>query len=137
MSMDIGSKGVRSDINVTPLVDVVLVLLIIFMVVTPMMQKGRAVELPRAKNVLTGKSPHEQMYVIVTKDLRYFVDNNQVQFDEITGKIQKKPPFNPGLEVVVKGDKNLEYGSVRKVMSTCRKAGAKRVVLATKEIKEG
>jgi len=50
MSMDIGSKsGVRSDINITPLVDVVLVLLIIFMVITPMLQRGKSVDLPKAK----------------------------------------------------------------------------------------
>ena len=69
MGMDVGSKGgVRSDINITPLVDVVLVLLIIFMVITPMLQRGKHVELPKAHHVQTGQQNADPLFVTVTKD---------------------------------------------------------------------
>jgi len=66
--MDVGSKGgVRSDINITPLVDVVLVLLIIFMVVTPMLQRGKSVDLPKAKHAVTGQGEVEPAFISVTR----------------------------------------------------------------------
>ncbi|MGC4000091.1 MAG: biopolymer transporter ExbD [Anaeromyxobacter sp.] len=68
MSMDVGSKNVKSDINVTPLVDVVLVLLIIFMVITPMLQRGKPVQLPDAKHVSALKSGGDPVMVSMTKD---------------------------------------------------------------------
>src|SRR5881275_480559 len=69
MGLDVGSKGgVRSDINITPLVDVVLVLLIIFMVVTPMLQRGKHVELPKARHVATAtQGQPDPLFVTVTK----------------------------------------------------------------------
>jgi biopolymer transport protein ExbD len=69
MAMDIGAKsGVRSDINITPLVDVVLVLLIIFMVITPMLQRGKHVELPKARHAAKGQSGPEPLFISVTTD---------------------------------------------------------------------
>src|ERR1700680_2633747 len=68
MGMDVGKSGVRSDINITPLVDVVLVLLIIFMVITPMLQRGKSVELPKARHAASGGSnAPEPIFVSVTK----------------------------------------------------------------------
>ena len=74
MSMDVGSKSVRSDINVTPLVDVVLVLLIIFMVITPMLQRGKPVTLPEAKHVSTLGKGGDPILLSVTKDGRVWLD---------------------------------------------------------------
>src|SRR5882762_4274704 len=79
MSMDIGAKsGVRSDINITPLVDVVLVLLIIFMVITPMLQKGKSVELPKAKNAIQNKAQGaDPLFVSVTADGKVYIESDK------------------------------------------------------------
>src|SRR5881227_2969999 len=70
MGFDAAKSGVRSDINITPLVDVVLVLLIIFMVITPMLQRGKSVELPKAKNAVQNKAEGpEPLFVSVTADV--------------------------------------------------------------------
>ena len=130
-----GGSGFRADINVTPLVDVVLVLLIIFMIVAPMLQKGMAVELPQAQNVNEKKSKREQTLIIVTYGGQLFFNTVPVNKDELLDKIKDKLAYNPGLELFIKGDRRLDYSKVREVMAMCRKAGVKRVVLATKERK--
>lgn len=133
--MQVGGEkgGFNAQINVTPLVDVVLVLLIIFMVVTPMMQKAKAVELPEAAHVAKGKSEREQVYVVVTASKELFLDTDPVTLEALVPTLKNRLSYNPGIEVVVKGDRGLDYGEVRRVMLACRKAGASRVVLATKE----
>jgi len=83
MSMEIGGKGVKSDINVTPLVDVVLVLLIIFMVITPMLQRGKPVQLPRAKMVSELKHGGDPILLSVTSDGRVFIDKREVSKKEL------------------------------------------------------
>ena len=88
MSMDVGSKGVKSDINVTPLVDVVLVLLIIFMVVTPMLQRGKAVTLPDAKLVSELKSGGDPIILSVTRDGKTYIEKEEFKKDDLA----------PGLE---------------------------------------
>src|SRR2546427_13230974 len=76
MGFDATKSGVRSDINITPLVDVVLVLLIIFMVVTPMLQRGKSVELPKAKHAVTGQGA-EPAFISVTKDGNVYVEQDK------------------------------------------------------------
>lgn len=131
-----GSKGYNSTINVTPLVDVVLVLLITFMVVTPMLQSGKAVELPEVIHVTEAKQKREQMKVTITADGSIYRDDELVSVGQLNKAIKDRMSYNPGLEVVVKGDRSLDYIQVRKVMLACRDAGAKSVVLATKERKD-
>jgi len=133
-----GGKGFQAQINVTPLVDVVLVLLIIFMVVTPMMQKAKAVELPEAEHVSKGEGEREQLYVTITAEEDLYLDNDPISSEQdlLVAAVKDRLSYNPGIEVVVKGDRSLDYGVVRKVMLSCRKAGAARVVLATKERKD-
>src|ERR1700733_7270417 len=86
MGMDVGSaKGsVRSDINITPLVDVVLVLLIIFMVITPMLQRGKSVELPKAKHAAAGPGDGEPdpLFISVTKDGAVYVEQDKQPGDK-------------------------------------------------------
>ena len=122
MSMDIGGKGVKSDINVTPLVDVVLVLLIIFMVITPMLQRGKAVQLPRARLVseLRGGDP---ILVSVTGDGRTFVDKREVPRKGLAGELSQEMQRMPGAPLIVKGDAALAYGTVREVIREIAKAG--------------
>ncbi len=130
------SKGFNSTINVTPLVDVVLVLLITFMVVTPMLQSGMAVELPEVRHVTEAKQEREQILVTLTADGQIYRDDQALSIEELRKAISDRMSYNPGLEVFVKGDRSLDYAQVRKVMLACRDAGAKSVVLATKERKD-
>jgi len=130
-----GSKGFNSTINVAPLVDVVLVLLIIFMVVTPMLQSGMAVELPEAKHVTENKTKREQILVTVALGGQVFHEDELLSVEALLKRIKDRMHYNPGLEVFVKGDRRLDYAAVREIMGAVRKAGAKSVVLATKEKK--
>ena len=141
MGMSAGGKGgIKSDINVTPLVDVVLVLLIIFMVITPMLQKGKSVTLPttqKEKNEkdVAGKQ-QEPIYVSVTPDGKMFFDQEEVSAEDLQQRvffeIQNSPP---GRKVMLKGDQSLKVGDVVKAMDTIRMAKAKSVHLAIEEKK--
>ena len=141
MSMQLGSKGLNSDINVTPLVDVMLVLLIIFMVITPMLQKGKAVQLP------TVSQPEKQgdngTDIVVSLEYggglppRYNVYLGQYLVDEssLRGRLEDELRRSPSHELYLKGDARLTYGAVRKVMEICHAAGFGQVKLATEELK--
>ena len=103
MGMDVESKGgVRSDINITPLVDVVLVLLIIFMVITPMLQRGKSVDLPKAKHAVPGKGEVEPAFVSVTRDGDVFVEQEKqpATKDELLAKM-KEVATTPGQRLML------------------------------------
>src|SRR5438874_1949156 len=112
MGMDVGGNraSVRSDINITPLVDVVLVLLIIFMVVTPMLQRGKHVELPKAKNVAADKPVEgapEPLFVSVTKEGDVYVETDKIT--EIPKLIEKLREANAlHKKIMVKADEETE-----------------------------
>jgi len=140
MSMDIGgAKGsVRSDINITPLVDVVLVLLIIFMVITPMLQRGKSVELPKAKHAAVNKEENapDPLFISVTKDGNVFVEQDKQPSGqaEVTAAL-KGVAETPGRRVMVKADVDTDYGKVRPVLDWASKAKLKGVSLAVEELK--
>jgi biopolymer transport protein TolR len=141
MGMDVGSaKGsVRSDINITPLVDVVLVLLIIFMVITPMLQRGKAVELPKAKHAAVNKEQDgapEPIFISVTKDGEVWVEQDkQPGNKESVMAALSAAAKTPGQRVMLKADAETEYGKVRPVMDWASKAKLKGVSLAVEELK--
>ncbi len=137
MSMDIGSKSVKSDINVTPLVDVVLVLLIIFMVITPMLQRGKPVQLPRAKLVSALKHGGDPILLSVTPDGRTFIDKKEVARKELAEALTAEMVAMPGSPVIVKGDKALEYKVMREVILEISKTRVIGVSLAATQIKPG
>jgi len=137
MSMDIGSKGVKSDINVTPLVDVVLVLLIIFMVITPLLQRGKAVQLPRAKNVSELKKGGDPILVSVTKDGKVFIDKQEFPKEALADGLQGEFARLPGHPILVKGDSALEYKKMREVILEISKTKVLGISLAANQIKEG
>ena len=93
--MDLGGKSVRSDINVTPLVDVVLVLLIIFMVITPMLQRGKPVALPRAKLVSALKHGGDPILLSITADGRLYVDKREGQEKDLPAARHRAPAPPP------------------------------------------
>jgi biopolymer transport protein TolR len=136
MSMDVGSKNVKSDINVTPLVDVVLVLLIIFMVITPMLQRGKPVQLPDAKHVSALKGGGDPVLVSVTSDGKIWVDKQEVPLDQLATELTVAMQMAPGSPVMVKGDKAVEYKRIRELVLQISKTHLMGVSLAASEIKE-
>jgi biopolymer transport protein TolR len=138
MSMDVGAKGgVRSDINITPLVDVVLVLLIIFMVVTPMLQRGKSVELPKAKHAAVNpqKDAPDPLFISVTKDGKVYIeqDKQPVGKDDVVAAM--KEAAEAGKRIMLKADVDTDYGMVRPVLDWASKAKLKGVSLAVEELK--
>src|SRR3954465_5215950 len=98
------SKGPNNNINVTPLVDVVLVLLIIFMVVTPMLQRGKDVKLPRAAKAEAEKKNTDAVVIAVTKDLRVFIEAEGLTDEKFENRMREKLAGAPGRKVLLKGD---------------------------------
>jgi biopolymer transport protein ExbD len=137
MGMDVGTKGgVRSDINITPLVDVVLVLLIIFMVITPMLQRGKSVELPKARHAMAGKEGPDPLFISVTKDGSIFIEQEkQPATKEELMAAMKGAAETPGKRVMFKADQDTEYGKVRPVLDIASKAKLKGISLAAEELK--
>jgi biopolymer transport protein TolR len=138
MAMTGGPSGeIRAAINVTPLVDVVLVLLIIFMVVTPMLQRGKDVQLPGAKKTDEEQKSGDPLILSVTSDLRVWVENDAYPDDQaLQDRIRDTLAGNPGRTVLLKGDASLTFGAVRKVMDIARQGGAKGVALAVQKVSE-
>lgn len=134
MGFATSKKGVKSDINVTPLVDVVLVLLIIFMVITPMLQRGKDVTLPKAGAVEEDKDS-DPLVLSVTQDGKTFLESTPTEGDALERKVAEALRKEPGKKIMLKGDEHLTVGDVRKVMQRTRTAGAKSVALAVQEKK--
>ena len=140
MGMAVGGPqgGPKSDINVTPLVDVVLVLLIIFMVITPMLQRGKSVELPKAKEIEKKNSDKDDEAIIlsVTPDKKIYLENDQMDEKALEDKLRLEIAKDPSRKVLLKGDNSLQVADVRKVMDIARKAQAKSVSLGVEELKQ-
>src|SRR5437667_11948951 len=113
MGFDATKSGVRSDINITPLVDVVLVLLIIFMVITPMLQRGKSVDLPKAKHAATapGGGP-EPVFVSVTRDGQPYVEQEKTPANDEALMAALRAAVAQGKRVMVKADMETEYGKI-------------------------
>ncbi|RPH71638.1 MAG: biopolymer transporter ExbD [Myxococcaceae bacterium] len=135
MAMAVGGKrGVMADINVTPLVDVVLVLLIIFMVVTPMLQRGKDVKLPIAtKQKEPGPEPPDPLIVSITPDKRIWLEKDPVTDDQLKQALAGKLAAEPWKPILVKGDQSLTFGDVRRVLKDAQDAKAKSVKLGVEE----
>jgi biopolymer transport protein ExbD len=133
MSFDVGGAkgGVKSDINVTPLVDVMLVLLIIMMIVAPLLQQGVAVTLPVATNTSEKPETQEQTVVAITADKRFFVNAVQVQQNDLARRIETLLEEKKEKIVIIKADEDVEYGAVMEAMDTLRAAGIEDMGLIT------
>jgi biopolymer transport protein ExbD/biopolymer transport protein TolR len=139
--MDVGSKSVRSDINVTPLVDVVLVLLIIFMVITPMLQRGKPVTLPEAKHVSTLGKGGDPILLSVTKDGRVWLDGEahskqELKDEQISPEVQIELQLRPTVPIMVKIDRDVEYKRVREVVLEVSKTHVMGVSLAASKMED-
>ena len=132
MAMNLGGGGgVKSDINVTPLVDVMLVLLIIMMIVAPLLQQGVAVTLPKAVNTAEKPETQGQTVVAITADKRYFVNAVQVQQADMGKRINDLLEKAKEKVVIIKADEDVEYGAVMEAMDTLRAAGIEDMGLIT------
>lgn len=118
---------VVSDINVTPLVDVILVLLIIFIITSPFLRSGAKVDLPRA----VVRQPQSQRAVLVTVDRagQAFVNADRVPLPQIGAAVSAALQRSPGLPVLIEGDTKTEYGKIVSVMDMIRQAGIENVGL--------
>ena len=132
MSMQLGSStGVKSDINVTPLVDVMLVLLIIMMIVAPLLQQGVAVTLPIATNTSEKPETQEQTVLAITADKRLFVNAVQVAEQDLPRRMEQVLEEKKEKIVIIKADVDVEYGAVMEAMDTLRASGIEDMGLIT------
>ena len=141
MSMSTGTSGggrgeVTSDINVTPMADVMLVLLIIFMVVTPMLQKGVSVEMSKTKNPVDMKEADrdDAVLVAVTRDGKFFLGQDRIDIDNLATKVNDMLITKLDKTVFVKSDFRAKYGDVVQVVDTIRNAGVDKVGLLTERL---
>ena len=131
MTMSSGGKGeLNAEINVTPLVDVMLVLLIIFMVTAPMLNTGVDLDLPQAQ---AAAIPDEEGKLILSLDKKgaLFLAQTPIKWDELEVKLSSNAKVQADKELYIEADKNLPYGVVIQVMATARKAGVAKILLMT------
>ena len=133
MAMDLGGAkgGIKSDINVTPLVDVMLVLLIIMMLVAPMLQQGVAVRLPTASNTTDKPETQEQTVLAIAKDKSYYLNAKPIQEGEMPNRLNELLENKKEKIVLIKADEEVEYSAVMTAMDQLRQAGIEDVGLVT------
>jgi biopolymer transport protein TolR len=119
-----------SEINVTPLVDVMLVLLIIFMVTAPMMMQGVEVDLPKteAKNIKTQEDP---LILTVSKKGKIFMEDQEMNLDNLETKVKTIFKYRRTKEVLLKADEDVPYGLVMQVISRVKRAGIDKLGMIT------
>ena len=115
-----------SDINVTPFVDVMLVLLVVFMVTAPLLTVGVPVDLPKAQASLI-QEPDEPLSVSIDFEGRVYVQDSEIALRKLTARLIAVTGANPDIRIFVRGDKTIDYGRVMQVMGTINAAGFKRV----------
>ncbi len=134
MALQLGpARGLRSEINVTPFVDVALVLLIIFMVVTPLLQRGKEVRLPRARGTEAARTNANLIVVAITADRRIWLDADAHTEQSLATAVAQRLARAPGARVLIKGDEALSVADVRRVVGSVQRAGASGVTLAVRE----
>lgn len=121
-----------ADINVTPLVDVVLVLLIIFMVTAPVLQSGIEVEVPKTQTVK--EITEERLVITIDKQQRVFLGNDPVNINEISQKIREKIRDPQGQSIFIRSDENVPFGAFATVMDSVKRTGITNVSIVTQPI---
>ena len=133
MGMDVGKKtgGLSSEINITPLADVMLVLLIIVMLIAPLLQAGVTLTLPEAANTADKPDNDSNLVTAVTADGRYFVDNVETTENTLLDTIRQELDLRLEEIVMIKGDVNAQYGAVMSLMDQLQRGGIENVALIT------
>ena len=139
MAMDLGGAkgGVKSDINVTPLVDVMLVLLIIMMLVAPLLQQGVNVKLPVATNTVDKPETQGQTVVAISRDKTLYLNAKPIREGELATKVNELLENQKEKVVLIKADEEVEYGAVMAAMDQLRQAGIEDIGLVTEKKKAG
>jgi TolR protein len=135
--MDLGGAkgGIKSDINVTPLVDVMLVLLIIMMLVAPMLQQGVALRLPTAANTSDKPETQDQTVLSISKDKSFYLNAKPVTEGEMATRLNELLENKKEKVVLIKADEEVEYGAVMAAMDQLRNAGIEDIGLITERKK--
>lgn len=128
-----GRQDMKSDINVTPLVDVCLVLLIIFMVVTPMLQKGKPVQLPQTEKPDKKPESQNELLISVQADKTVFIDTKWFPDKEFAAKMRELGERSANKDILIKADNRLTYGDVKNVMRMVKEGGFEKVGLVTEK----
>ncbi len=138
MAMAVGKSGATvSDINVTPMVDIMLVLLIIFMVVTPMLQKTMSVDMVKAQNPrdMADADKEDAVVIAITRDGKMFIGNTPTTPEEMTTKVKDMLADKVDRTVYIKSDARAKYGDVVKAVDNVRAAGVESLGLLTQRLK--
>ena len=133
MAMTLASEGeeeVVSTINTTPLVDVMLVLLIIFLITSPVVIKSVPIKLPVERNLVLKTKP-ENINLAVTKEGDVYWNRGQITNDELLSKLKGESQKNPQPEVHIRGDQETRYEAIGKVIMTAQRAGIAKVSFIT------
>lgn len=126
-----GGGGMMAEINVTPFVDVMLVLLIIFMVTAPLMTTGVAMDLPRAEAPPLQPDDDQQMVLSMTADEVYYINETKLTFDEMKTKLKAIALANPDQQVFVRADGKIPYEKVLQLLAVAKDSGVAKVGLVT------
>ena len=124
------NHGTMSDINVTPLVDVMLVLLIVFMVAAPLMTTGVPIELPKTQATQLN-TPSEPITISVQADRKVFIDKTEIALGDLAAKLQALVKNGNEEQLMVRGDTNVPYGAIMEVMGVLNAAGYSKIGLVT------
>ena len=126
-----GRGGLVSEINVTPLVDVMLVLLIIFMVTAPMMAQGVEVDLPPAAEAEALSADEDQLVLTVTAEQKVFLGTSEIPLDRVSELLSTNAKLQADKELLLHADHRLPYGVVVRVMAAAKKGGAESIAMVT------
>jgi biopolymer transport protein TolR len=124
-------KKLMSEINVVPYIDVMLVLLVIFMITAPLLSQGVKVELPKAAAQPVDSQDRETLVVTVDREGRYFLDDRRITSEELSRKVAAILRARPQTPVLIRGDRQSNYGEVVRAMTLLQSAGAPSVGLLT------
>ena len=130
-----GPRRAMTDINVTPLVDVMLVLLIIFMVTAPLIQSGVKVDLPRA-SAQQMEHQEEKLVLTITRDRRVFLGNTEIPGGDLERKLSTNARIQKEKELYLHADRSLPYGQVVEIMAVARRAGVESLGMITEPDRE-
>ena len=134
----LGRSNVNADINVTPMADIMLVLLIIFMITTPLLQTGVTVNLPKAKNPLDAPEADSKDAIVValTREGRIYLQKTPITEDEMIKYVTDRLTGEINKTMFLKADQSVSYGRVVQIVNQCRKAGVERIGLMAEKEKE-
>jgi biopolymer transport protein TolR len=126
-----------SDINVTPMVDVMLVLLVIFMVTAPLLTTGVDVNLPKAKTAQISDPDNKAVTISVAADGKLYLQETLIASDKLVPRMQEVAKANPEARIYVRGDSQINYGAVMEVLSQLHAAGFEKAALITQPPAKG